>query len=95
MADLRQRDAAKARRLLADAVSALKAAENALLLWSDSVRADAEKIHGADAPDEVIWKVPDYANSLDAVREIQAAGDRLTGASKAFGLVEDEGEDTK
>jgi hypothetical protein len=81
---LRGRDAAKVSRNLQDAAKAVKALEQAVLLWSDSVRAAAEEVHGGDADDEVLWAVPEYSASLDAIREVQAARDRLADATTKF-----------
>jgi hypothetical protein len=81
---LRGRDAAKVGTELQAAKDAVAALEQAVLLWSDSVRAAAEEIHGADAADELLWAVPEYSASLDAIREVQAAKDRLADATTKF-----------
>jgi hypothetical protein len=82
--NLRLSDSRKVSELLNDANNVLADLEHSVLLWSDSVRADAEQIHGADAPSEVLWKVPEYNASLDAIREVQAAKDNLRAAAVAF-----------
>jgi hypothetical protein len=81
---LRARDESYVSRQLVDAMNSIVALEQSVMLWSDSVRASAEQVHGDDAPSETLWKVPEYSASLDAVREVQAAKDRLSAAAKAI-----------
>jgi hypothetical protein len=86
--NLRRSDSKRVSQRLAAAEKAISDLEQTVLLWSDSVRANAERIHGADAPSEVLWKVPEYAASLDAISEVQAAKDRLAAALTAFSHAE-------
>jgi hypothetical protein len=85
---LRARDAADVGKQLQAARNAVTALEQTILIWSDSVRAAAEEIHGADAPSELLWTLPEYSASLDAIREVQAARDRLSDAATKFGNAE-------
>lgn len=84
MTTLREREAAAARERLDTAAVMLAGVRRVLALWSDSVRADAEQRHGADAPDEVMWADPAYSAALDAIGEAAKAAERLAAAAEAF-----------
>jgi hypothetical protein len=53
-------------------------------VWADDVRQEAERRHGADAADEILWADPEYSSALDGGQPIRQAKDAVLNAETWF-----------